>query len=141
MLQLSTHEFKLCCAGHPDAIVIRGEDLRCEKKKPRGAALGLLRPSRFRAILEQETIALQPGDTVLLYTDGVTEAMNEQGEQFGEERLCSVARQYAREGPRRLASEIVAAVRRHTGGAAQYDDITLVALHMGPESDSAQGQS
>jgi len=140
VLRLSTHELTLCCAGHPDAIIVRGEDLRCERRKPRGAALGLLRPNRFRAVLEQETIPLRTGDTLLLYTDGVTEAMNEAGEEFGEDRLCSVAHAHAGEGPQRLAAEVVTAVRRHTGAAPQYDDITVIALRMDSTPESAQGR-
>ena len=85
VLKLSTLQFTFVCAGHTDAIVVR--DSRpgmpaapsCERHKPRGAALGLLRPNRFRAVMEQETIQLREGDTLLLYTDGVVEAVNDAG--------------------------------------------------------------
>ena len=134
VLKLSTLELTLCSAGHTDAVVIRDRDGSCEKHNPRGAALGLLRPNRFRAILEQETVQLRPGDTLLLYTDGVTEAVNDQGEEFGAARLCDAASRLAREGPRRLAAGICRAVRRHAGQNPQYDDITLVALRVGVDT-------
>jgi sigma-B regulation protein RsbU (phosphoserine phosphatase) len=135
VLRLSTLQFTMVSAGHPDVIVIRDRDLSCEKHKPRGAAIGLLKPNRFRAVMEQETIQLDVGDMLLLYTDGVIEAMNERGEQFGEERLCGTAKTFAREGARRTASEIVKAVVAHAGATPQYDDITLVALRIAPEDE------
>ena len=134
VLKLSTLELTLCCAGHTDAIVVRDQDLSCERHNPSGAALGLLRPNRFRNVLGQETVRLGLGDTLLFYTDGVIEAMNEHGEEFGEERLEKVAKEFARQGPRRLAAEIANAVRRHAGDRPQYDDITVVALRTGPNS-------
>jgi len=114
----------------------RGGQAGCERHKPRGAALGLLRPNRFRAVMEQETVQLREGDTLLLYTDGVVEAVNEMGEQFGEDRLCDLARACARDGPRKLASEIKEAVRRYSGGQPE-DDLTVVALRVAPEPEPA----
>ena len=136
VLKLSTLELTFCSAGHPDAVVIRDGDLTCEKYKPRGAALGLLRPNRFRAALEQKVIKLKPGDTILLYTDGVLEARNAEGAEFGEGCLCDVAREFARQGPRKLAHEIVAAVGRHAGDEPQYDDTTVLAVRMMPDADA-----
>jgi len=141
VLTLSTLQFSLVCAGHPDAFIIRERDLAIERHKPRGAAIGLLRPNRFRAVMEQETMQLEQGDTVLFYTDGVTEAMNEQGEPFGEERLLELCRRFARQGPKRLSAEITEAVRQFAGAAPQYDDITVVALRIWPEEEAAGGDA
>ena len=136
-LQLSTFEFTFCCAGHTDTILIRERDGFCQRYKPRGAALGLLRPNRFRSVLEQKTIRLEPGDTLLFYTDGVTEAMNEQLEEFGEERLTNVAREFRRHGPQSLATGIAEAVRKHAGQHQQYDDITVLALRVSFDADDS----
>jgi sigma-B regulation protein RsbU (phosphoserine phosphatase) len=135
VLRLSTLQFTLVSAGHPDIIVVRDRDLSCEKHKPRGAAIGLLRPNRFRTVMEQETIQLDVGDALLLYTDGVIEAMNDRDEQFGEERLCETAKAHSREGARRMAAEIVKAVTTHAGSTPQYDDITVVTLRISPEGE------
>jgi sigma-B regulation protein RsbU (phosphoserine phosphatase) len=136
VLQISTRQFTLCSAGHPEVIVVRERDLSCEPHKPRGAALGMLRPNHFRAVLGQEIIQLEPGDTLLLYTDGVLEAMNDKGEEFGWDRLCRVAQRTARKGPRTLTSEIAKSVAKHAGAEPQYDDITVVALGIDIESAS-----
>ena len=140
VLELSSLQFAFCSAGHPEAIIIRDADLAIEGRKPRGAAMGLLKPSRFRAVLEQETIQLRPGDTVLLYTDGVLEAMNEQGEEFGKERLWRVSRRFMRKGPHQVASEIVKAVTAHAGPQPQYDDITVLALRLMPDAAPRHAQ-
>jgi sigma-B regulation protein RsbU (phosphoserine phosphatase) len=133
VLRLSTLQFTFVCAGHTDAIVMQEGKLSCDRHRPRGAALGLLRPNRFRAVLEQETIQLREGDTLLLYTDGVVEAMNDQGEQFGDGRLCEFARAHTADGARKLAAEIKNAVRRHSGPHRQDDDITVLTLQIAPE--------
>jgi len=86
--------------------------------------------------MEQETIQLREGDTLLLYTDGVVEAMNDEGEQFGEDRLCEVARAHTADGARRLAAEIKDAVRRHSGPHGQDDDLTILTLQIAPEPET-----
>jgi sigma-B regulation protein RsbU (phosphoserine phosphatase) len=82
--------------------------------------------------IASETMELEPGDTLVLYSDGVTEAYDPQQELFGEESLLE---QLARE-PGRNATETVAsvlgAVRRHAAGAPQSDDTTIVAVRYAP---------
>jgi sigma-B regulation protein RsbU (phosphoserine phosphatase) len=79
------------------------------------------------AAYEGAACAITPGDTLLLYTDGVTEAMNPAGELYGEERLSSLARR-DHGSPRALIDALIADVRRHSAAAAQSDDITLLAV-------------
>jgi len=64
----------------------------------------------------------------LLYTDGVTEAMNEVGELYSDPRLLEVARQKGREAPQPLVEHILASVEAFAGQAPQADDITLLAV-------------
>ena len=132
VLTISTGEIALCSAGHPDAIIVNHETLECRRLKPRGAALGLLRPNRFRMTLEQTVVVAQPGDTIILYTDGVLEARDAEGREFGEERLCAVARQCARKNARDIAKEIIVAMREHAGEEPQYDDTTVLVLQLAP---------
>jgi serine phosphatase RsbU (regulator of sigma subunit) len=86
--------------------------------------------------MEQETIQLREGDTLLLYTDGVVEAMNDEGEQFGEDRLCEVARAHTADGARKLAAGIKDAVRQYSGPHRQDDDITVLTLQIAPEPET-----
>ncbi len=79
-----------------------------------------------------KSATLQPGDKVVLYTDGVTEAMNRQEEFFSDERLAGLLQQSVGWSPKQLIEGIVGEVRRFSAGFAQNDDITVVALkHQG----------
>ena len=92
--------------------------------RPTGAAIGLVEESEFGT----ETVTLAPGDVLLLYTDGVTEAINPQEEEFGQERLAEMAR---RGSHCWSAQELVREVRRDlqefTHGQPLADDATIVA--------------
>jgi sigma-B regulation protein RsbU (phosphoserine phosphatase) len=109
-------------AGHNPPFLLRGGEL--QRLSGGGVPLGLF----ARAEYELQKIRLQPGDLVLCYTDGVTEAMSPDHEEFGERRLLQAVR--AHDG--RPAADIIAAVRlavdQHTRGAPQHDDLTLLAL-------------
>ena len=88
-----------------------------------GCILGVFADAAY----EDMSCAIAPGDILLLYTDGITEAMNPGGELYGEERLDSLARQdYGT--PRALVDAVVADVRRHSATAPQSDDLTLLAV-------------
>ena len=87
-----------------------------------GAAVGILRAVEF----ERGRVSLAHGDALLLYTDGVTEAMRADGDQFGEDRLREV---FVDLSPQELVETAYSAARAHAGvGSSQGDDITLVAL-------------
>jgi sigma-B regulation protein RsbU (phosphoserine phosphatase) len=74
-------------------------------------------------------VKLSPGDIVLIYTDGFTEAANPEGEFFGEQRLREVLKQDVSGGLEQLLANIQAGVREFTQGAAQSDDMTLLTIH------------
>ncbi len=72
---------------------------------------------------------LDPGDTIVVFSDGVSEALNSAGEEFGDERLQDVAAgRRTPSPPRRIVDRIVAAVRDFTKGAPQSDDITVMVI-------------
>ena len=73
-------------------------------------------------------IELDPGDVVFFYTDGITEAMNEEGEEFGDDALAEVLEQVAGSNAEGFSEKVVEAVRVHAGEAAQSDDITCLCL-------------
>jgi len=77
---------------------------------------------------EQETIQLHSGDILAVYTDGVTEAVNPAGVEFGEERLRSILVEALSLSARESAEKIIAEVLDWQGQAAQHDDITLIVV-------------
>jgi sigma-B regulation protein RsbU (phosphoserine phosphatase) len=87
-------------------------------------ALGVLEEATWT----QDSVRLAPGDTVLLYSDGITEAQNRQEAFFGVERLLEAAQARLGSAAQDLQDALVAEVHRFVGDADQFDDITLVVL-------------
>jgi sigma-B regulation protein RsbU (phosphoserine phosphatase) len=111
-------------AGHNPPIWLRARSGRAYYLNLPGIALGVVPEVNLR----EETIALGAGDVLALYTDGVTEALNDQDEEFGVSRL----EQVIRENLARSADDIVAAIQQavetYTGDVLPFDDVTLVIL-------------
>jgi len=115
-------------AGHNHPYLLRtgGELERLDKG---GMILGVI-PSMMP--YEQGVTPLRAGDVLVLFTDGVSEAMDSQGVDYGEDRLERVIRANLDRSPAALLEAISEDVRRHAGGASQSDDITLMALRVAP---------
>jgi len=94
---------------------------------------------RFETLLEEVTQPLGVGDVVLLFTDGVTEAMNEAGEPFGEERLAALVEEHGDLPFEELRERILREIHAFVGSASLHDDLTLVLLKVDPISESESG--
>jgi sigma-B regulation protein RsbU (phosphoserine phosphatase) len=97
---------------------------------PRGLAIGLERGTVFAATIEEKTVPIQPGDVFVFYTDGISESMNKNGEEFGEERLGQLINQNAQESAHALLETITKEVTGFAGGANQHDDFTMVVVRV-----------
>lgn len=120
-------------AGHTPLIHLRaGETFpRTRLIAPEGLVLGVRMESvrsRFEGMLKEQTIALAPGDVVVLFTDGISEAMNGVRDLYGEDRLCLCVEEHAHLAPDALCDEIFESVREFADGAEQHDDMTLIVL-------------
>ena len=112
--------------GHEHLLVWRAATGEVESIKAGGVAAGVLEVAS--KMLSEHELALAPGDQVLLYTDGVTEAMDVARQQFSMGRLVDMVREHGARPPRELCETILAALEEHRGGARRHDDITLVGL-------------
>jgi serine phosphatase RsbU (regulator of sigma subunit) len=110
-------------AGHcAPLVVLRGGDIRTLETT--ALPVGLLDGAEFEVAAER----LEPGDKVIIYSDGVSEAQNTAGEFFGKKRLREIAGAHAAEGCRAVHDAVQEAVAAFTEGAPQSDDITLLVL-------------
>jgi phosphoserine phosphatase RsbU/P len=126
--------FTYVCAGHPPPLLVH-EDGHSEFLPMTGSCpLGVSEGLPFA----QESIVLQPGDFVLMYTDGVTEAFNNENVAFSPERLPPIFNQHSLGNVRKAVEAVLAAVDRHAESAQQSDDITCVALHYHPRGIKSQ---
>jgi serine phosphatase RsbU (regulator of sigma subunit)/predicted enzyme related to lactoylglutathione lyase len=107
--------------GHLSALLVRG-DGRLEQLDSTATVLGLF--TEWDCCVEERE--LFPGDTLVLYTDGVTESFNEVEEEFGEERLVGALRRHRHEPLQTLMNSVIAEVQGF-GAGEQHDDITLIA--------------
>ena len=82
----------------------------------------------FNRTLEELTVPLGQGDLFLLYTDGISEAMNVEGDYFGDARLADLAQQHCDLRCDELSAKILGEVKAFAGLAAQHDDMTMVLL-------------
>ncbi len=128
VLDPASHRIRFANAGHSLALHMAAKDGLIRQLRPAGMPLGVTdSPS-----LAREAATLAPGDMIVLYTDGVIDALNEAGEDFGQDRLEALLF-----GRRHLAAQevldaLLAAIHAHTGQAPLFDDITLVVLRRLP---------
>jgi phosphoserine phosphatase RsbU/P len=111
-------------AGHNPPLVLHPEQPPEWLLLPEGFFLGTMEES----VYETRQLVLAPGDMLLLYTGGVTEAMNDDKGFYQEARLIRVAEDHRRQSPEGLVREILRSVRTFAGSEPQSDDITLLAL-------------
>lgn len=135
-LDLATGRLTFVSAGHNPLILVRAKTGSAEIVKTKGIPLGAVRGGAFASMLEEKTIELAPGDVVVQFTDGVSEAFDPAGlEQFGIERLRKAAEKKALHGSRAVIDAIRESLRRWTQDSAPFDDETLIVLSRSPAED------
>lgn len=111
-------------AGHNPAYVCRVSNGGIEELNPCGMILGAFEDVAYESV----AFHLNVGDILVVYSDGVTEAMDPNGEMFGETRLMDVVRESAASGGAAVQDAILAAVRSFMGKASAYDDLTVLVV-------------
>ena len=121
-------------AGHTPLMYLPGpgcsEPRRMQVLVPDGLVLGLKLDSgeMFERLLEESTIRLNAGDLFVFYTDGISEAMNEGDDCFGENRLGQLVEEHAYLGSAELRERILREIEAFVGSAPQHDDMTMILL-------------
>lgn len=124
LLDPQSGELHYANGGHNYPLLCRAVSGEIEPLRAQGIVLGIIAHPDF----EQRVVSLDPGDVVLFYTDGVTEAMNPQRDLFGDDRLVAVLQRHCKASPEAIVEAVLAAVAEFAAGQSQSDDITLVVL-------------
>lgn len=125
-------------AGHEYILIYRAATGKIESKKAGGIALGMV-PDNSKLVKEKE-LDLEEGDMVILYTDGITEAKNDEGEMFELDRLKEKIKKYAvKYGPAGVFHHTAVDFSNFAGEAEQEDDITLMVIRYNGESKIEDG--
>ncbi|MFH0937690.1 MAG: SpoIIE family protein phosphatase [Planctomycetota bacterium] len=126
IMNLRTREMTIASAGHNPILIWRAAENKIEKVRINGIALGFDKGPIFNRTIREEKIKLNIGDRVVLYTDGVTESMNEKREEWTEEQLERFTLQHAQQSSQEYVRLLIKALMEHQGKAEQHDDITVV---------------
>jgi len=116
----------ICNAGHPPALLIRGG--RIEPISATGLPLGMFPDQKFSI----DRVKLEAGDTLLLYTDGVLETLNNTGEEYGMPRLVHITTASRSMPADRLVASCLADVTTFREGTSRFDDITMMGIRREP---------
>ena len=142
VIDLERRELTFARAGHCPLIHVPGNEpagLRnAHMLAPDGLVVGLNidEGEMFQAMLEERTVSLAADDLIVLFTDGISETMNEAFDCYGEVRLSKVIEQYAHLPFDQLRSYILAELRAFAGAADQHDDMTMILMRVVMESSS-----
>jgi sigma-B regulation protein RsbU (phosphoserine phosphatase) len=134
VIDLEARVMTFARAGHTPMIYLPGDgqqDTDVQVLAPSGIVVGLRIPGateKFAELLEEDRISLNKNDVLVLYTDGITEAMNAQSDLFGEGRLSRLVAEHGHLDSGELRERILREVEAFVGGADQHDDMTMILI-------------
>ncbi len=123
VLDSDQHVIRYTNAGHNRPVLISGEG-GVSMQETAGVCLSILKQYDY----PEDTVTLQAGDVFILYSDGITEAMNSKDEEYGEKKLIEIAGPHREQSAHELISTIIKDVQKYAGTRPQFDDITLVVI-------------
>ena len=130
VLNTKTLSLTIARAGHERPILSSLDRTQFTLLDPAGLAIGITDAETFETVLEETQIQLNPNDVIVAYTDGITEAMNLNDEEWGMDRFMDTIRVSAGEGANSVLNNVRERLVRFVGNRPQYDDMTLVSLRI-----------
>ena len=118
----------LARAGHDAPLLYKRQSQTVTSVKSPGMVVGIDSGSVFDRLTVDFAVPLERSDCLVLYTDGVTETLNSDGDEFGIDRMMECVRASANDGAQAIVKRIIESVREFTGSIPQNDDITLIAI-------------
>jgi sigma-B regulation protein RsbU (phosphoserine phosphatase) len=123
-----TGEALLARAGHDAPLLYRASNASVESVNPKGMAVGIDSGGVFDRFCNDFPLTMNRGDLLLLYTDGLTETLDDGGSEFGVPRVSEELLKNAGRGAGETLQSLASSVRSFAGNQPQHDDITLIAL-------------
>ena len=121
-----TRHLRYASAGHNPPLLLRAAASSCEALDAEGLILGV----KPKVDFQEQDMTLEPGDVLLLYTDGITESQNRARDFFGESRLCEALIDQREQPPDKVLEQILMRVREFRGTGLFRDDLSLVAIRI-----------
>lgn len=128
VLDSASSQVTLCRAGHDAPLLYKAASKMVTRINPPGMALGIDSGNVFNRVTGDFSLVLEPGDCLILYTDGVTEALDKNGDEFGMEKVFQAIQASAHEGAAAIVTRLTDDLRAFVGTQPQNDDITLIAI-------------
>lgn len=125
---IRTRELAMARAGHDPCLILQPDENEVRRENGLGMAIGLVDPEMFDSVIETRRVVLRPGALVLGYTDGITEAMNGEGEEWGLKPLTRTLLSGKTLSPQQISQNVRQRVLRFVGDMPQYDDMTLMVI-------------
>jgi sigma-B regulation protein RsbU (phosphoserine phosphatase) len=128
VLEADSPSIKLCRAGHDAPFLYRAAEGSCTRVNPPGMAVGIDGGRAFNRVSSDYSLELAPEDCLILYTDGLTEALDPAGEEFGVENVTRAIMESASGGAAAILERLRGDLKKFVGEAPQHDDITLIVI-------------
>ncbi len=119
-------EFKFASGGHPPGFLYRKDTGEIEKLKARGSILGIFEGMKYEGL----SVTLNPGDKVLIYTDGLTECQSPEGTRYGETNLIELIKKYGNLHVQNFIDKLFEEINIFMDGGVLDDDLTMVAFEV-----------
>lgn len=128
VIDTNTKKIHYSRAGHCPILYYKAATNTAEYLKDKGTALGMVRSKDYCNFVETNLIEYAPGDIMVLYTDGITEAKNNKGEEFGYARLASALKEVVQFSPKEIESHIIKRLYEFSGSEDINDDYTSMTV-------------
>ena len=128
VIDTRSNDITIARAGHDPPLLQRSAGRDVVQLRPPGLAVGIDSGNVFDRVVADEIVTLDPGDEILLYTDGATEALDANETEFGLDRLTRAVQAKAAKGAEETVKDIAAEVLEFAGDSPQHDDITLISI-------------
>ena len=130
VMDTRTRKVRFARAGHNPLVFFSTDNDSAKLFTPNGLALGLDNGDKFDPTLEEMEITLKPGDVLVFYTDGFSEAMDSRSNEFGEGRLVELIEATRHLPVNEMLEKIESGIKKFVGNAPQHDDMTMVAIRV-----------